>query len=375
MKRALEIGHIVAGPTAGLILADLGYEVIKVEMPGKGDISRWLTGASSGAFAFYNRNKKSLTADLTTREGKEIFLRLVDSADIVIDNLGPGTMNDLDLSFSELSKRNPRLIFLSLKGYGRGPYENRKSLDYPIEVHSGLAYMTGLIGRPMRVGGSLVDIAGAMMGVIAILNAIIERTTTGKGKLVEIGLFETASFLVGQHIATFQVNKRELKPINEEGFAWGIYDFFESKDGKELFIAVTTDNQWRDFCQIFELNVCNDPALATNEKRFANMEYLLGLASRTMGSMSCEEIIDKLVKANIAYARLNKPWDLLSDPQLSGKLLSETYEGVELRVPSTPFDDCTEGNPPVLSEHTNEIMISLGYTQEEVRSFKERGII
>ena len=257
MKRVLEIGHIVAGPMAGLLLADLGYEVIKVESPGKGDISRRLTGTSSGVFPFYNRNKKSLTVDLNSKEGREIFLKLVEGADIVIDNLGPGAMNKLSLSFSELTNRNSGLIFLSLKGYGRGPYQNRKSLDYPIEVHSGLAYMTGLSGRPMRVGGSLVDMAGAMMGVISILNAEIARNTTGKGKYIEIGLFETAAFLVGQHIATFQLNKRELKPINEEGFAWGIYDFFKSKDSREIFIAVTTDNQWRDFCRAFELTVCD----------------------------------------------------------------------------------------------------------------------
>ncbi len=375
MRTVLEIGHIVAGPTAGLILADLGYEVIKVELPGRGDISRRLTGTSSGAFVFYNRNKKSLTVDLTTKEGKEIFLRLVDKADIVIDNLGPRAINDLGFSFSELSKRNSRLIFLSLKGYGRGPYENRKSLDYPIEVHSGLAYMTGLIGRPMRVGGSIVDIAGAMMGVVAVLNAVIERATTGKGKLVEIGLFETASFLVGQHIATFQINKRELKPINEEGFAWGIYDFFESKDGKELFIAVTTDNQWNDFCQIFGLNVCDDPALATNEERFAHREYLLRTVSKIISSLDYEEILDKLVKANVAYARLNKPWDLLSDPQLSGKLISEIYKGTKVMVPSTPFSEGVTGSPPILGEHTGEILTSLGYTQEEVTSLREKKII
>ena len=375
MKRVLEIGHIVAGPTAGLLLADLGYEVIKVESPGKGDISRRLTGTSSGAFPFYNRNKKSLTVDLNSKEGREIFLKLVEGADIVIDNLGPGAMNKLSLSFSELTNRNSGLIFLSLKGYGRGPYQNRKSLDYPIEVHSGLAYMTGLSGRPMRVGGSLVDMAGAMMGVISILNAEIARNTTGKGKYIEIGLFETAAFLVGQHIATFQLNKRELKPINEEGFAWGIYDFFKSRDSREIFIAVTTDNQWRDFCQAFELTVCDDPSLDSNEKRFAKHGFLIGLVAEKMSALDYSEIMDKLTGANVAYASLNRPWDLLTDLQLSSKLITETYNEMKLLIPSTPLEESTSGSPPMLGEHTNDLLKSLGYTEGEVKSLRERGVI
>lgn len=375
MKRVLEIGHIVAGPMAGLLLADLGYEVIKVESPGKGDISRRLTGTSSGVFPFYNRNKKSLTVDLNSKEGREIFLKLVEGADIVIDNLGPGAMNKLSLSFSELTNRNSGLIFLSLKGYGRGPYQNRKSLDYPIEVHSGLAYMTGLSGRPMRVGGSLVDMAGAMMGVISILNAEIARNTTGKGKYIEIGLFETAAFLVGQHIATFQLNKRELKPINEEGFAWGIYDFFKSKDSREIFIAVTTDNQWRDFCRAFELTVCDDPSLDSNEKRFAKRGFLIGLVAEKMSALDYSEIMDKLTKANVAYASLNRPWDLLTDLQLSSKLITETYNEMKLLIPSTPLEESALGSPPMLGEHTNDLLKSLGYTEGEVKSLRERGVI
>ncbi|MCL5788985.1 MAG: CoA transferase [Candidatus Thermoplasmatota archaeon] len=375
MKRVLEIGHVVAGPTAGLLLSDLGYEVIKIESPGKGDISRRLTGTSSGAFPFYNRGKKSLTVDLTSNEGREIFLKLVESADIVIDNLGPGAMTKLSLSFSDLTKRNFGLIFLSLKGYGKGPYQTRKSLDYPIEVHSGLAYMTGLSGRPMRAGASLVDMAGAMIGVIAVLNAEIARFATGKGKYIEIGLFETAAFLVGQHIATFQLNKRELKPINEEGFAWGIYDFFKSRDNREIFIAVTTDNQWKDFCRAFELTVCTDSNLDSNAKRFASREFLIGLVSEKMLELEYSEIIERLTKANVAYAVLNKPWDLLTDIQLSSKLITETYNEMKLSVPSSPLEESKLDPPPILSEHTESLLKALGYTERDVKSLRERGII
>ncbi|MCL4307553.1 MAG: CoA transferase, partial [Candidatus Thermoplasmatota archaeon] len=325
MIKVLEIGHIVAGPTAGLILSDLGYEVIKIERPGDGDIARRLTGSSSGAFPFYNRNKKSLTVDMSSEEGKRVFLDLAEQSGVIIDNLGYGAMDRLGLSYDVISKRNPKIIYLSMKGYGKGVYEKRKSLDYPIEVHSGLAYMTGLTGRPMRVGGSLVDMSAAMFGVIAVLNAMIEMMKTGVGKYIDIGLFESSVFLMGQHIATYQINQKELKPINEEGFAWAIYDFFPTKEGRSLFIAVTTDNQWRDFCNGLALGVCGDASLDRNEKRFEKREMLYKLISEKTSKISIGDLMNKLENMNIAFAVLNKPWDMLNDPQASSKMVTESY--------------------------------------------------
>ena len=174
------------------------YDVINIERPGDGDIARRLTGSSSGAFPFYNRNKKSLTVDMSSEEGKKVFLNLAEQSGVIIDNLGYGAMDRLGLSYEVISKRNPKIIYLSMKGYGKGVYEKRKSLDYPIEVHSGLAYMTGLTGKPMRVGGSLVDMSAAMFGVIAVLNAMIEMRESGVGKYIDIGLFESSVFLMGQ---------------------------------------------------------------------------------------------------------------------------------------------------------------------------------
>lgn len=375
MTKVLEIGHIVAGPTAGLIFSDLGFEVIKIERPGEGDIARRLTGSSAGAFPFYNRNKKSLTVDLSSEEGKGIFLRLVEGSDIIIDNLGYGAMARLGLTYEVLALRNPRIIYLSMKGYGKGVYEKRKSLDYPIEVHSGLAYMTGLTGRPMRVGGSLVDMSSAMFGVIAVLNAMIEMKQTGRGKYIDIGLFESAVFLMGQHIATYQINGHDLKPINEEGFAWAIYDFFPTLEGRSLFIAVTTDNQWREFCRGLDLGVCNDPSLDRNEKRFERKEMLYELISQKTSKIGIAELMDKLEKMNIAFAVLNRPWDMLNDPHASKKMVKESYEGRNILVPVTPSGGIMRGNPPSLGENTNEILTDLGFTSEEISNFRSRGVI
>ena len=375
MIKVLEIGHIVAGPTAGLILSDLGYDVIKIERPGDGDIARRLTGSSSGAFPFYNRNKKSLTVDMSSEEGKKIFLNLAEQSGVIIDNLGYGAMDRLGLSYEVISRRNPKIVYLSMKGYGKGVYEKRKSLDYPIEVHSGLAYMTGLTGKPMRVGGSLVDMSAAMFGVIAVLNAMFEMRESGVGKYIDIGLFESSVFLMGQHIATYQINQRELKPINEEGFAWAIYDFFPTKEGRSLFIAVTTDNQWRDFCNGLELGVCNDVSLDRNEKRFEKRDMLYGLISEKTSKIAIGDLMNLLEKMNIAFAVLNKPWDMLADPQASAKMVTETYENRPICVPVTPTGGLMRGNPPGLGENTDEILQNLGYSSKEIQELKAKGVI
>lgn len=375
MTRVIEIGHIVAGPTAGLILSDLGHEVIKLELPDKGDIARHLTGTSSGTFPYFNRNKKSLTLNFRTEKGREIFRRLIKTADILIDNIGFGSLERAGLSYRELAEINPAIIYLSLKGYGSGPYEERKSLDYPIEVHTGLAYMTGLIGRPMRVGTSIVDITSAMFGVIGILAALNERERTGKGKYIDLGMFETSAFLVGQHIVSYQVNGKPLKPINEEGFAWAIYDFFRTGDSKDIFIAVTTDPQWQSFCKSLDLGLCNNEDYSTNEKRYSKRHELLEIIGRRISMIDYQELETILSSENIAHALLNRPWDLLIDPQMSGKMVKTSHEGHELSMPSIPIQGGKSGKYPKLGENTEELLQEVGYNKEEIENFKKDKLV
>lgn len=375
MTLVLELGHIVAGPTAGLILSDLGYDVIKVERPGEGDIARRLTNQSVGSFPFYNRNKRSLTLDLRKEEGKRIFKELVIKADIVIDNMGFGAMERLGLSYDVLRKINERIIYMSLKGYGAGPYENRKSLDYPIEVHSGLAYMTGLTGRPMRVGGSMVDMSAAMFGVIGVLDAMIEREKTGEGRFLDSGLFETAAFFMGQHMVTYQMTGKDLKPINEEGFAWGIYDFFETKDDQKVFVAVTTDHQWEKFCSALSLGVCDDRSLSRNADRHSKREYLIPVISSKIKEIDSSELVRILSEHNISYAVLNRPWDLLKDPHEKGKLMREHYGEYEIMTPPTPIKQRYVRDPPELGENNDEVLSWLGYGEKEIADFREKMVI
>jgi crotonobetainyl-CoA:carnitine CoA-transferase CaiB-like acyl-CoA transferase len=362
--RVIEIGHIVAGPSAGLIFSELGYDVIKIERPNEGDIARRLTESSSGAFPFYNRNKRSLALDLGSEKGKEVFLKLVGTSDIIIDNLGYGAMARMGLSYETLSNHNPRIIYVSIKGYGSGPLERRKSLDFPIEIHSGIAYMTGLTGRPMRLGGSIVDMGAAMFGVIQALHSLLEREQTGNGKLIDIGLFETAMFFMGQHIATYQINGRELKPLNEEGFAWAIYNFFGTKDGKQVFIAVTTDSQWKTFCKEIGLGICERVDLEKNEGRFQKRAELESIISEKTTKMNEADLVSLLERINVPFSILKKPWELLRDEQAILKLVEENYLGFKLRVPSLPGGGVNIRDPPALGSNNEEIIRELGYVEK-----------
>lgn len=369
MVRVIELGHIVAGPCAGLIMSDLGHEVIKVEKPGSGDISRRLSKQSSGAFPFYNRNKKSLTLDLYTEEGKKIFTKLIEASDVIIDNLGPGAVKRAGFSYERISEINPGMIYLSLKGYGKGPYENRKSLDYPIEVHSGLAYMTGLKGRPMRVGASMIDMSAAMFGVIGILNAMLEKEKTGKGKYIDIGMFETAAFFMGQHVATYEVSGIDMEPINEEGFAWGVYDFFKTRDNQKIFVAVTTDPQWKKFSQGFSLDL-TPVEYETNEQRFDRRDVLIPLIQQKLQTMDSHEIERILSELNVSYAFLNKPTDLLNDSHMKNKLVKEEFDGKTLRLPEVPIGSKKTRDAPKLGQDTEDLLMELGFSQSEINEFR-----
>ncbi len=198
--RVLELGHIVAGPTAGLLLAEMGSDVIKIEHPKGGDQARTHTG--QGSFLAFNRNKRSMALDLRHLQGKKIFSQLLKNTDVVIDNFAPGALERLGFSYEEMSKIYPRIIYFSLKGFLPGLYENRVLLDEPAQMMGGLAYMTGPPGRPLRAGTSVTDIGAAMFGVIGILAAMYERHHTGRGQSIRSGLFETVVFFVAQHIAT-----------------------------------------------------------------------------------------------------------------------------------------------------------------------------
>src|SRR5262245_50602540 len=242
---------MVMGPSCGLVLADLGAEVIKVE-PLTGDNTRRLEGAGSGFYPVFNRNKKSLAIDLQKPRGRELVQKLLMKADVLTENFRPGALDKLGFSFDELHKQNPRLIYCSLKGFLSGPYEHRLALDEVTQMMGGLAYMTGLPDRPLRAGSSVVDIMGGTFAAVGILSALRERERTGKGQEVTSALFESTAYLVAQHMAQFELTGEAPQPMSVKRPAWGVYDICETRDGGRLFVGVVTDTQWEVFCREFQ---------------------------------------------------------------------------------------------------------------------------
>ncbi len=315
--RVLEFSHTVMGPTAGLVFAELGADVIKVEPVPRGDHTRGLGGFAAGFFAAFSRNKRSLAVDLKRNEGQAVIHALVPTVDIVLENYGPGTMERLGCGYEQLAPLNDRLIYLALKGYLAGPYEHRPALDEVVQFQTGLAFMTGPIGQPLRAGASVIDIMGAMFGVIAVQAALREREQTGKGQRVSSALFENAAFLMSTHMAGMVATGLEARPMPARRGAWAIYEVFKTAGGGQLFIGVTSDQQWARFADEFGLQeLASDPRLATNIMRLAERSWLIPALQDILARFPQDEVQARCERANVSWAPVGQPGDLFSDPHL-----------------------------------------------------------
>ena len=321
--KVVEFTHMVMGPTAGVILGDLGADVIKVE-PLKGDNTRRLKGSGAGYFPMYNRNKRSIALDLKHPKGLDVARQLIQSADIVLENFRTGTMAKLGLDYESLKTDHPGLIYCSLKGFLSGPYENRVALDEVTQMMGGLAYMTGLPDRPLRAGSSVIDITGGMFGVIAILSALHRRRETGEGSHATSALVETTAFLVGQHMAQQAVSGDAPPPMSVRQSAWAIYDIFELNSGERLFVGIVSDTLWQRFCEEFGLpDWAEDVTLASNAGRVSARDNLLPAIRELFAPLSLAELSERLDRAGLPFSPINTPGDLFDDPHLtaSGGLL------------------------------------------------------
>ena len=381
--KVVEFTHMVMGPTTGVILADLGAQVIKVE-PLKGDNTRRLRGSGAGYFPMYNRNKQSICIDLKSESGNEIARELVSKADILIENFRPGAMDALNLGYEALSTANPKLIYCSLKGFLSGPYEHRTALDEVTQMMGGLAYMTGLPDRPMRAGSSVIDITGGMFGVIGILAALEERHRTGKGKQVTSSLYETTAFMVGQHMAQQAVSGEAPPPMSVRRSAWAIYDIFTCADEERVFVGVVSDTQWDLFCKAFNLHdFAENESLDTNNGRVANRDYILPIINKLFASMHKSELMAKLEATGLPFAPINKPEDLFDDPHLNaaGGLVELTLPGGDkTKLPAIPLEMNGQrfglrNDLPREGENSRQALASLGYKEAEIDQLFLHGII
>jgi crotonobetainyl-CoA:carnitine CoA-transferase CaiB-like acyl-CoA transferase len=388
--RVIEMTHMVMGPTCGMVLADLGAEVIKVE-PIAGDSTRALRGSGAGFFSTFNRNKKSLAVDVKDPRGLEIVHKLIAGADVFSENFKSGTMDKLGLGYAALSKLNSRLVYVSHKGFLPGPYEHRTALDEVVQMMGGLAYMTGPEGRPLRAGTSVNDIMGGMFGAIGAMAALAQRERTGQGQEVQSALFENNVFLVAQHMMQFAVTGKAAAPMPSRISAWAVYDAFPVKDGEQIFLAVVSDTQWSLFCDAFGLSeLKTDARIATNNQRVQARDWLLPLLREHLASFSAAEISAIFERIGLPYAPITKPQDLFDDPHLlaTGGLAEVTLppdasgagQPVSTRTALLPLTLAGErlrlrAAPPALGQDTRTLLMQLGYRPDELAALIESGVV
>src|SRR5690242_4838781 len=385
--RIVEFTHMVMGPTCGMVLADLGAEVIKVE-PIDGDNTRRLLGAGAGFFPMFNRNKKSIALNLRSAEGLDVARRLCATADVVSENFRPGTMAKYGLDYAALSAEQPRLIYVSLKGFLPGPYEHRTALDEVVQMMGGLAYMTGRPGDPLRAGSSINDIMGGMFGAIGTLAALIQRGITGRGMEVQSALFENNVFLVGQHMLQYAMTGRNPAPMPVRDMPWAIYDVFTVKDGEQIFLAAVSDAQWQTFCDVLGFaDLKADAALSTNNQRVQARPRLIGQLRERLSSRRADDLAAIFEEVGLPFAPIRRPADLYDDDHLNAtcglaeiRLPDDDRAGETVRTTLFPFTMAGQRlgvrlHPPKMGEHTRALLDGIGFDAAEIdRLYRERVI-
>ena len=385
--RVVEFTHMVMGPTCGMVLADMGAEVIKVE-PIDGDRTRHLLGAGAGFFPMFNRNKKSIAIDLHTPAGAEVARKLAASADVVAENFKPGTMGKYGLDYVALSQVNPRLIYVSHKGFLPGPYEHRTALDEVVQMMGGLAYMTGRPGDPLRAGSSVNDIMGGMFGAIGALGALIQRGITGKGQEVQSALFENNVFLVGQHMLQYAITGQPAAPMPARISPWAVYDVFTVKDGEQIFLAAVSDAQWATFCEALGFDDLKaNPQFASNNERVHQRATLMPLLRERLANRSAGELAALLEARELPFAPIRKPEELLDDEHLlaTGGLADITLpDGARAgqTAQTTLFPFTMDGQrlgvrlqPPTRGQHTAQVLAGLGYDAAQIESLQAQAAV
>jgi crotonobetainyl-CoA:carnitine CoA-transferase CaiB-like acyl-CoA transferase len=381
--RVVEFSQMVMGPTCGLILADLGADVVKVEPP-KGDRTRNFKGPAAGFFATYCRNKRSVAIDTTSSDGQTVARRLIENSDVLIENFRPGLLKRTGLDYDSVARFAPQIIYCSLKGYLPGPYENRLALDEVVQMMGGLAYMTGLPDRPMRAGASVNDIMGGMFGVIAIQAALAERQRTGRGRHIQSALYENNVFLMAQAMMYETVTGQPSVPYSVKDSPWPVYDLFDTSDGSKLFVTIVGEEQWQAFCGAFDRSSwLIDPRFATGQDRVDQRAWLIPEIARIFMQWTKADLSAVLEKLDLPYAPVNKPGDLFGDPHLnaSGGLADiHLPDGRSARTPLLPVSMDGQRlqnrrDPPQIGQHTRDVLNEIGFSTNEVAELERSGAI
>lgn len=372
--RVVEMSHMIMGPSCGMFLGFLGAEVIKVEPP-QGDKTRNLSGMGSPFFPLFNRGKKSVQLDTASEAGRSALDRLLATADVFVDNFRDESLARMGADPAELSARYPRLILASHKGFLSGPYQDRTAMDEVVQMMTGLAYMTGPTGRPLRVGSSANDIMGGLFGALAVVSAILERQSSGRGRHIRIGLFENCLLLVAQHMVQFELEGVNPPPMPERTFSWPVYDIFETADARQLFISAVTEGQWATLCEILGLGeLKSDPRLQTKMDTINARNWTIPIVATAVRLRQADELSATFERHGISFSPINKPSDMFADPHVSrpdGLALSHMPDGRPFRAPSLPFEVdgamvTGGGDPPAIGADTTAILAALGLDSTEI---------
>ncbi|MET4260463.1 crotonobetainyl-CoA:carnitine CoA-transferase CaiB-like acyl-CoA transferase [Bradyrhizobium sp. S3.12.5] len=382
--RVVEFSHMIMGPSCGLILGDLGADVVKIEPVLKGDNTRRLPGSGAGFFPTFNRNKRSLAIDIKSSRGLAFVKKLISRADVVTENFRSGALTPLGLDYNSLKDAHPRLVYCSLKGFLKGPYEGRAALDEVVQMMGGLAYMTGPVGRPLRAGASVNDMMGGMFAVIAIMAALMGRAHTGKGQFVRSGLFENNAWLVAPHMAQKAVTGQTPNPMPARISSWAVYDVFDTADQQQIFVGVVSDTQWRAFCEAFhQPQLLDEQSLATNAQRVASRELFIPKLRTVFGAMTRAEAAQTCEAAGLPFAPIKRPDELFDDPHLAepGAMVPVTLEsGSTLPIPALPIEMSGKRfgrrlDIPAIGEHCVQIAHELGYPDSEIDELFAEGVL
>ena len=373
--RVVEMTHMIMGPSCGMFLGFLGAEVIKVEPP-QGDKTRDLTGMGRGFFPTFNRGKKSVTLDLKTDAGVAALHSLLGTADVFIENFRDQSLASMGMAPDTLRERYPSLIISSLKGFLKGPYENRTALDEVVQMMTGMAYMTGPTGRPLRIGSSANDIMGGLFGAFAVLAALYQRQSDGQGHAVRTGLFENCLLLVAQHMVQFDIEGREAPPMPEREFSWAVYDIFETREGRQIFIGAVTEGQWVTLCNLLGLSrLLDDPGLQTRMDQIDARHWTIPLFTEAVRSNDFDDLITRFEDAGIPFSPIHRPAEMYDDPHVlreGGLLTSRLPEGQTYRAPGLPFEVDqqqvvgTGVDVPGAGADTESVLRGLGMTDEQI---------
>lgn len=372
--RVVEMSHMIMGPSCGMFLGFLGAEVIKIEPP-TGDKTRYLTGMGRPMFPLFNRGKKSLRLDLKAKDGQDALHRLLETADVFVENFRDSSLVDIGADPEELRRRYSGLIVASCKGFLSGPYQDRTALDEVVQMMAGLAYMTGPTGQPLRVGSSVNDIMGGLFAAFSVLAALLERKKTNRGRELRVGLFENCLLLVAQHMVQYELEGKNPPPMPEREFSWPIYDIFTDINGQQIFIGAVTEGQWSTVCTLLSLTeLLNDERLQNRPDQIKARSWTLPLVAEKIAQREVVELSEKFQKHGIPFAPISKPSDLYMDPHVmrpGGTVVSYCADGTSFRAPALPFEVdrkmvTSAGDVPGLGQDTTNILSALGLDTDTI---------